>query len=151
MTGTLKNHIKPALTLSSKTSRELFLTDCSRPLRHPQDRLVNAFLDFSGLDQHLFKESKNAEECWVLTYAGPSMRNSVLTWAAPDILHGTLCCIPIILHALQYRTKTTSLGPETCHLLDCDLEQIPQSQSCSTFGQTQCRYIKWAYTSGSSL
>ena len=56
----------------------------------------------------------------MLTYAGPSMRNSVLTWAAPDILHGTLCCIPIILHALQYRTKTTSLGPETCHSLASD-------------------------------
>lgn len=146
---------------SHKTSTDTQLQDqqrtiphrlLPRPLSHPQVRLVNAFLgDFDGLDQHLFKEFKTAEECWVLTYAGSSMGNSVLTWGAPNILHGTLCCIPTILHALQYRTRTTSLGPGTCHLLDCDLEQIPQSQSRSTFGQTQCRCIKWAYTSGSIL
>lgn len=112
-----KNHIKPALTLGSNQQRTIPHRLLPRALSHPQDRPVNAFLgDFDGPDQHLFKEFKTAEECWVLTHVGSSMGNGVLPWGAPNILHGRLCCIPIILHALQTRQRQLAWGlrPVTC-------------------------------------
>lgn len=96
-----KNHIKPALMLSSNQQRTIPHQLLPRPLRDPQDRLVNAFLgDFDGLDQHLFKEFKTAE-CWVLTHA--DLQCGTVSWRGEPLTFYIVHCAVFLLFYTHYK------------------------------------------------
>ena len=133
----LRNQIKPVLRCGSKIGSGLLtlLSQMARQhLSHPEIRLLNSLLgDLGGIHRIWSRNQKllSSDEC---SHTEHLQRASARACRAPGFSQFTTCCTPVILlHAVQEKGKTTSctgFGPEFCHLLGCDLEQIPQSE-CS--------------------